>query len=581
MSDNYEFEKSMQAQSTDDYSPYVDKQYNGYINDINNGVYTNSSLTLVNYDLGQIYNSQRFTDTNDLFVVLPITMVAAYSSGIATPVTPLGGSSNLCSIKTNFINLIHQADLMVNGKTIESTQPFINVARHFQLLSEMSVNDLATIGHSLGFSPTLDNTKSMKYNTNYASTAGSSGNGLSNNRPYDGASDNQTTMGTKQNFGVGNSALQYKIGRYLDTTTSGSANGIVGANGILTVQNLTQEFKPYYTLSADGKYMIWYDFAIIKLGHLFESLNKMGLVQHFDATLRLWVNTGTVNVSVATGGTTTQAYNITPDANSFSNTCPLMVNWIAGDAGSASYGVPATCTNIVAGLYINKPPSTSYAGINLSSSGAAHPLPNCRLYYSQITLDPQKSITYLNTNLNKKVVYRTFVSNQYNNIAKGSNFNQLINSGIVHPTGCLIVPFIGSVANSGFGDSQWKSPFDSCPSTTSMCSLSNLQVSVGGQNVLQSTLYYTYENFLEQVNLAEQLTSADFGVSTGLINQGYWEWSRWYYVNIERSQLADKLQPRNINVSFNNNSNVPIDVLVFIFYSDEFVVNVETGIITK
>ena len=44
---------------------------------------------------------------------------------------------------------------------------------------------------------------------------------------------------------------------------------------------------------------------------------------------------------------------------------------------------------------------------------------------------------------------------------------------------------------------------------------------------------------------------------------------------------ADKLQPRNINISFNNNSNVPIDCLVFIFYSDEFVINVETGIIDK
>jgi hypothetical protein len=55
MSDNYEFEKSMQSQATDDYSPYVDKQANGYINDINNGVYTNNSLTLVNFDLGQIH----------------------------------------------------------------------------------------------------------------------------------------------------------------------------------------------------------------------------------------------------------------------------------------------------------------------------------------------------------------------------------------------------------------------------------------------------------------------------------------------------------------------------------------------
>ena len=39
--------------------------------------------------------------------------------------------------------------------------------------------------------------------------------------------------------------------------------------------------------------MVWYDFAVIKLSHLFESLGKMGLVHRFDATLRLWVNTVT------------------------------------------------------------------------------------------------------------------------------------------------------------------------------------------------------------------------------------------------------------------------------------------------
>jgi hypothetical protein len=62
----------------------------------------------------------------------------------------------------------------------------------------------------------------------------------------------------------------------------------------------------------------------------------------------------------------------------------------------------------------------------------------------------------------------------------------------------------------------------------------------------------TYENFLEQINLAEQLTSSEFGVSTGLISQQYWEQSKWYFVNVERGNIADKLQPRNINVSFNN-----------------------------
>ena len=41
--------------------------------------------------------------------------------------------------------------------------------------------------------------------------------------------------------------------------------------------------------------------------------------------------------------------------------------------------------------------------------------------------------------------------------------------------------------------------------------------------------------------------SSDFGVSTGLISQGYWEQSKWYFVNVERGNIADKLQPRNIN----------------------------------
>jgi hypothetical protein len=86
---------------------------------------------------------------------------------------------------------------------------------------------------------------------------------------------------------------------------------------------------------------------------------------------------------------------------------------------------------------------------------------------------------------------------------------------------------------------------------------------------------------MSPVNLAEQLTSSDLGVSTGLIRQGYWENSKWYFVNVERGNIADKLQPRNINVSFTNNSNVPIDVLIFTFYSDQLVIDVETGIVNK
>jgi hypothetical protein len=325
--------------------------------------------------------------------------------------------------------------------------------------------------------------------------------------------------------------------------------------------------------------MYWHDYAVIKLNYLFESLNKIGLTKKLDAQLRLWVNTGTVMVRVAGADSANLAYNMTPADNTFSNTCPILINHQAIGTGLGI--VPASTAAIVAGLYIKSPPVTSFAGINLAASVVQHPLPNCRLYYSQVTVDPQKSIDYVQRNRNKKVIYRSFVTNSYTNIAVGGSFNALVNSGIIHPTGVLICPFIASVASTGFGDFQWKSPFDTCPATLSPLSLTNLQVSIGGQNVLNSTLNMTYENFLEQVNLAEQLTSSDFGVSTGLISQGYWEQSKWYFVNVERGNIADKLQPRNINVSFNNNSNVAVDVIIFTFYSDQLTIDVETGIVTK
>jgi hypothetical protein len=94
--------------------------------------------------------------------------------------------------------------------------------------------------------------------------------------------------------------------------------------------------------------MYWHDYAGIKLNYLFESLKKIGLVKRFDAQLRLWINTGTFNVTVTGANASNTGYNSTPADNTFSNTCPIMVNHHGGANGI----VPATRTKIVAGLYI-------------------------------------------------------------------------------------------------------------------------------------------------------------------------------------------------------------------------------------
>jgi hypothetical protein len=181
---------------------------------------------------------------------------------------------------------------------------------------------------------------------------------------------------TSQNTGVGNTSGQYRCGKYYDTVNS--TNSIVGySDSIVTSSQLTSDFHPYYEVK--NKYMVWYDFTVIKLDHILESLGKMGLVHHFDETLRLWANTGTVSVTVVSPESTNLNYLLTPNNNSFSNTCPLLVNFIPSKSGE---GVPANSDSIVAGLYISKPPATSYSGgVNLANSGVAHPLGNFRSYY--------------------------------------------------------------------------------------------------------------------------------------------------------------------------------------------------------
>ncbi len=77
----------------------------------------------------------------------------------------------------------------------------------------------------------------MKYDSNYHATAASDGNGLSNNRPYKGSSEFSSTLAGGQNAPATYIALQHKISRYLDTTTTGAA----GNNALCTILTKTHK----------------------------------------------------------------------------------------------------------------------------------------------------------------------------------------------------------------------------------------------------------------------------------------------------------------------------------------------------
>ena len=48
-----------------------------------------------------------------------------------------------------------------------------------------------------------------------------------------------------------------------------------------------------------------------------------------------------------------------------------------------------------------------------------------------------------------------------------------------------------------------------------------------------------------------------------------------------RGTEAEKAMARSVNVSFKNNNLVPIDIMVFNIYLNEFTIDVESGIVTQ
>ena len=604
--DNYNLLKSSQPQGVDTFSPYVDKQFQ-YLQDINQGIYTNNGLSLVQLDLRGISNSSLFSDSSDSFLAIPLVncAVATSTDTNGTPQTAPTAGASLLSMKSNYQHLVHQAEMVANGKTLHGLQPFLSMFNHFKLMSQMSATDLKSSATTWGISEVPDSSNSVQFYTRaaavpatgVASTVAQPGVGLCNNQIYNGTSAAmgfQSYMAATQNAGCVNEALQRRVGRYVDISNNGF-NNLFGAQAtgtgtqqptIMTSSQLLAEARPYYTVV--NHFMYWFDVAIIPMKMLCDVMDKIGLVKKLDMQLRLYLNTGYLTVPVSYGSASAANPQYGMFLNStFNSTCPFTVNLLP----SATGGLATTAVKIIAGCFVARPLNAAITvgtgSVNFSSVAPSHFFPACRLYYSQVTLSPSFAEQYITENRNKTVVYENILYNAFNNISSGSAPQCNVQAGIRNPLGILIIPLISTTCPSttaggtALGFSQYSSPYDTCPASTSPCSLTNISVILGNKNVLSGfNLSYTYENFIEQVALSQTIIN-EVSMNVGSIDQRWWENNRYYWIDLGRSKDADKASDRNLAISFTNNSNVPIDVITFTVYLDKIVLDVETGIIKK
>ena len=155
---------------------------------------------------------------------------------------------------------------------------------------------------------------------------------------------------------------------------------------------------------------------------LYDSMNNINFTRRFDGVLRLYINTGLLQVAVASPDATGTNYTFTQANSTFTNTCPFTVNVLDSK-------LPTGTTTITAGFFIGKAPTYTLNAVNLGASNANNPMNATRFYFSQIVLTPSKQLEFLESNRNKRVVFQTFITNNYSGIS--SSFSALVQSGVV------------------------------------------------------------------------------------------------------------------------------------------------------
>ena len=122
-------------------------------------------------------------------------------------------------------------------------------------------------------------------------------------------------------------------------------------------------------------------------------------------------------------------------------------------------------------------------------------------------------------------------------------------------------------------------PFDSAPATSCPVSLTSLNIQIGGSNVWNLDEQYQFSNFLDEfVHINALDGSQDTGINSGLLSSYSWlNGYRFYVADLSRRLRPEDKQAKSILIRGTNNSNIIIDLMVFVLYERFFTINCVNG----
>ena len=342
-----------------------------------------------------------------------------------------------------------------------------------------------------------------------------------------------------------------------------------------------QSAKGGFVAGADGNagsiMGTWYFLHKIKLVDLHPIFKELDLVANPQLKLKLRLNAGSVNISVASGRVMT----LSSVTSTSGRTVPFMVTSATASNAMASvlHATNATTLQVAYGPVLN-------SLTTLATAGGYYPYTTCQLqipFYdlanpSAIVQRPIKTSRYLDCYaqyFNQRAGLGVLTT-QHN-----APFNFQLSGTWKNIKYVAVIPFAETSSGhwaTANGVEQFASPFDSAPWTCQPgASIRNFQVQVGNTNVFPRQHSYDYESFLDEFSKINAIN----GDQTVELSNGLIDIQRWS--TVQRIMIADCSRfsnpdvPQSINVSGTNASSQGVNLLVLVVFERQLEVDRITG----
>lgn len=546
------FENSMSSHS--DVVPFSEKKIN-FITDSSNGQFQSGQ---VQFDLST-FSSQNYNSLSEGLIEMPLKITVQITQA-GSGGTPGNASASALSVicKNGFHQWINSAQLIINGQTIQSAQPYENVAASYRILSKWSQDTLQKWGKTCNIALddcTGDSTVSTTYSTGVGLNNASTSTVFDSIKGFD-STNNQSVLFNKGTI---------DRGQLLNTnsTTGLVAYNVLGSSGII---NSGKSNVAVSSSSNTANTYLYTQFimATIRVKDLFD-IDTFPLTKNLKGYIYLNFNSFSTTLTSSAGaalGTVTY----TPLTG---QTCPYSINYSNTGIQLNSGGSGLTTNQIVTVVGTVDASSTNKIG----TSGPV--ISTARLILPYYVADPRTDAA-----LSKVVKFKSLekIVNPFT-MSSGETKNYTLTVGCPNPRKLVLLPMLQNLGGTSNLLNPEQSAFDQTPATSGpFAKLDNLMVYIANKPLFQYPIQYDFEFWASNANVSDGLNSGlTDEMSSGLLTQQLWEQNhRYYAIDLSRRLESDNGMSRSVQITCTNATTYGMKVIAILFYEKQWEINTAT-----